>query len=107
MPKPDLAGLTEEENALLSGCRRTLEQDTQPLPTSEKGVVASLTIDALESLAAARATAARRLALLKEHQYQIKGPAPGFWLRCVGCSVLAGKPCTPDCTLAAELRGGG
>lgn len=107
MPKTDrLAGLTEEENALLDGCRRTLEQDTQPLPTTEKGVVADLTIEALESLAASRASEARKKKLLEKAKQYIQDDISGMPFDEEQVRQLEQRGKDIYAALAAELEGG-
>ena len=62
-------------------------------------IKAPTAIGAFEALATTRA-------LLKKHQYQMfHGEGKGYY--CIGCGMIQGVDCTPDCAIATALKGVG
>ena len=95
--------LTDEEKALWHSCKTTLEQDTQPLPTSAGGVVADLTIDALERLAACRKQNAERGRLMEKHHWEGAGSYDDEV--CIECGANRRDGDTKACLWAQAIKG--
>lgn len=99
MPKSDrLAGLTEEEREEYNAWKSNPAYSRPPNYTAPE-------LRHLESLAASRASDARKLALLEKHEWA-GWHEESEGRQCLECFEIEIDGHKPDCALAAELEGG-
>jgi hypothetical protein len=101
--------LDENQKSFYVASKAIVEKDTQPLPESEPGVLASVIVDDLERYARTRIENRALREWVKEHQWDTKVMHhDGISLLCRNCSSCGNGESeghAPDCRTAKLLEG--